>query len=535
VNFTKGKTISRSIFALLSSMFLVIGLFSTVKADTNSDVHIIYEGHVQNIGWQKAVSDGQMEGTVGKALRLEALKIKLSNAPHGMYITYQPHVQNIGWMNPVSGYNQAGTTGKSLRLEAVKIQLHNAPAGYHVQYQGHVQNIGWMNWKRDGQVVGTTGKSLRLEAIRIKIVKDSVASPSNNTQNLPPRICIDTPKDNTSVENGTNQIYIAGWSLNSSGVKNVKVSLDGVEKGDAHIGLSRSDVNKVYPGYKNGVNSGFNYNLDISSLQAGGHTITIKSLGNDGSTTSKSLKINKQSANKSTDNSKNITQYNYSLDQMVDIQLNNGQPLMESNGSWVNADRNSVRNYVNPEKFKDSYGMYQFLRLDYIDGITANDLNKILSGKGVLEGKGSQFLSAAKANNVNPIYLVSHALLETGNGYSKLANGIEVNGKIVYNLFGIGAYDANANYYGSQYAYREGWTSVDEAIYGGAQWISNDYINNSKYRQNTLYKMRWNPASPANHQYATDVRWAYNQVYNIKRLTDMAADPSLKFDIPKYK
>lgn len=534
MNFTKGKKISISMFIVLNSMFLVLGLFSIAKADTNSDVSIIYQGHVQNVGWQKTTSNGQIEGTVGKSLRLEALKMNLSNAPKDMYITYQPHVQNIGWMNSVNAFQQAGTTGKSLRLEAIKIQLHNAP-GYHVQYQVHVQNVGWMDWKKDGQVAGTVGKSLRLEAIRIKIVKDTVTAKSNEAKNLPPKIYVDAPAANTSIKNGTNQMYIAGWSLNSSSVKAVKISLDGVEKGDANIGLSRPDVNKVFPGYKNGVNSGFNYTLNISSLQAGEHTLTIKSIGNDGTTVSESVKINKQAASDSADNSKKITQYNYSLDRIVNIQLDDGQPLMELNGNWVNADKSAVQNYVNPENFKDSYGIYQFLRLDYINGITANDLNKILSGKGVLDGKGAQFLSAAKANNVNPIYLVSHALLETGNGYSKLANGIEINGTTVYNLFGIGAYDANANYYGSQYAYSKGWTSIDKAIYGGAQWISNDYINNSKYNQNTLYKMRWNPESPATHQYATDVRWAYNQVYNIKRLMDMTANPSLKFDIPQYK
>ena len=29
-----------------------------------------------------------------------------------------------------------------------------------------------------------------------------------------------------------------------------------------------------------------------------------------------------------------------------------------------------------------------------------------------------------------------------------------------------------------------------------------------KAGQNTLYKMRWNPAHPGTHQYATDIDWA---------------------------
>ncbi len=48
--------------------------------------------------------------------------------------------------------------------------------------------------------------------------------------------------------------------------------------------------------------------------------------------------------------------------------------------------------------------------------------------------------------------------------------------------------------------------------------------------------MRWNPADPGQHQYATDISWSYNQISNIINMINMA--PSLYqtvyFDIPKY-
>ena len=40
---------------------------------------VSYTTHVQNIGWQKYVSDGAMAGTEGKAYRLEGIKIKINN------------------------------------------------------------------------------------------------------------------------------------------------------------------------------------------------------------------------------------------------------------------------------------------------------------------------------------------------------------------------------------------------------------------------------------------------------------------------
>ena len=44
--------------------------------------------------------------------------------------------------------------------------------------------------------------------------------------------------------------------------------------------------------------------------------------------------------------------------------------------------------------------------------------DKILKGKGILAGKGDAFIKAGLTNKINEVYLISHALLETGNGKS---------------------------------------------------------------------------------------------------------------------
>ncbi|MBY6801810.1 beta-N-acetylglucosaminidase [Clostridium botulinum] len=210
--------------------------------------------------------------------------------------------------------------------------------------------------------------------------------------------------------------------------------------------------------------------------------------------------------------------------------------------NWVQSDqqydyiKSKVKEYMNPtNQIYDPIGQYQFLQLSYYECTTAQQLNSALKGKGVLEGKGQVFIDAGKESNVSPIYLVAHALLETGNGTSTLAKGVVVNGKTVYNLFGIGAVDSDPIGQGSKYAYEQRWFSVDLAIKGGAKWISAGYINNATYKQDTLYKMRWNPSNPTVHQYATDVMWAYNQVGNIKKVIDQLQNVVFNFDVPVYK
>lgn len=175
----------------------------------------------------------------------------------------------------------------------------------------------------------------------------------------------------------------------------------------------------------------------------------------------------------------------------------------------------------------DSSKIYEFLELSYSDCVSADILNTMFGSNNILSGKGQVFIDAAKVANVNPIYLAGHAILETGHGTSTLANGgaKKITGEYtygmpVYNFFGIGAIDTDADAAGTSTAYKNGWTSVDLAIYGGAKWISNGYIGNG---QNTLYKMRYN-ALNISHQYATDVNWANSQIRIIKPYFDMCPD-----------
>jgi len=132
---------------------------------------ICYQAHVQNVGWQRVVCDGQQAGTTGQSLRMEAVRIWLARPVGRMRVCYQAHVQDIGWQPWVCDGQQAGTTGRSLRIEAVRIALVRAPWHWNVCYKAHVQDIGWQKATCDGNQAGTTGKSLRLEAIQIYLIR----------------------------------------------------------------------------------------------------------------------------------------------------------------------------------------------------------------------------------------------------------------------------------------------------------------------------------------------------------------------------
>lgn len=224
--------------------------------------------------------------------------------------------------------------------------------------------------------------------------------------------------------------------------------------------------------------------------------------------------------------------YDMTVEEMVDIQMT-ASPTVFTNGVF-SAGAESVEQYVNPENLVSGYDKYQFMDLGRSNKVDASTLDSYLNGKGVLSGYGDVFKAAADANKISEVYLVIHACLESGNGTSELANGIEYNGKTVYNLFGIGAVDEDPINGGARYAYEHGWTSVESAVEGGAEWISDNYINNSRYAQNTLYKMRWNPEQPAVHQYATDVAWASKQAKDMSSMFEAFPKAQYRFEIPVF-
>ena len=231
------------------------------------------------------------------------------------------------------------------------------------------------------------------------------------------------------------------------------------------------------------------------------------------------------------------------LDEAVAIQagLKTKPQIQHTPGKWEDATPIEIKKAMDTGKLaQDPTQKYQFLRLDKSQDIASADLDKLLVGKGILEGQGEAFSEAAKAYNINEVYLISHALLETGDGTSKLANGGDVvDDKVVtdgpnkyYNMFGIGAVDNDAVKQGFATAKSNGWDTVKKAIIGGAKFISSSYISQG---QNTLYKMRWNPENPGEHQYATDVRWAEHNATRIKGFYDSMGKLGKYFDVNTYK
>lgn len=143
-----------------------------------------YSAHVQRIGWMDAVSSGETAGTVGKSLRIEALKIQLKS-PDGatLPVFTQAHVSGIGWQDWVVSGSIAGTVGQSRAIEAIRFKLPDSMVqDYSIWYRVHAQEFGWLGWTCDGASAGSAGYGRRIEAMEV-IVLPKGEQPAGSCEN----------------------------------------------------------------------------------------------------------------------------------------------------------------------------------------------------------------------------------------------------------------------------------------------------------------------------------------------------------------
>lgn len=214
--------------------------------------------------------------------------------------------------------------------------------------------------------------------------------------------------------------------------------------------------------------------------------------------------------------------------QALNAQMQKGNPMINIRNGWFSASRSQVSEAMSPTKiWGDSVQKYQMLDLGQYQGLSVEKIDSILKNKGKLSGQGKAFKEACKKYDVNEIYLIAHAFLESGNGTSNFASGRYG----IYNFFGINAHDSNPNL-AINYAKNKGWTTPAKGIDGGAKFIRENYLNKGK---NTLYRMRWNPSNPGTLQYATDINWCKHQAKTIYDLYKKIGSKGIYYIRDKYK
>lgn len=120
---------------------------------------LLYQAHVEGIGWQGWVQNGQTAGTTGQSKRVEAIQIDARGETYA-----KAHVQDIGWVDygKITKDTVIGTTGQAKRLECLCLKGN-------FKYRVHIANVGWSTWTNADGIctLGSVGQDLSIEAIQM--------------------------------------------------------------------------------------------------------------------------------------------------------------------------------------------------------------------------------------------------------------------------------------------------------------------------------------------------------------------------------
>ena len=207
-----------------------------------------------------------------------------------------------------------------------------------------------------------------------------------------------------------------------------------------------------------------------------------------------------------------IDNYGFSLDILTkdrkkEVLIPTKENLASSDGNIVlpviisNVPIKNKQSFSNPKTFLQGSGVSSYdinTNLRAYRPISVKDLNFYFDKKGHSELKklSPYFMQAAYENNIDPYYITSHFILETGWGSSKIWKDHK-------NGFGIGAFDATPYSGAAKYAH-----NTDEAgIMEGVKWIKKKYLSQGAvYESSNLDEM--------NKNYAMDPIWD-KQISNI--------------------
>jgi beta-N-acetylglucosaminidase len=143
----------------------------------------------------------------------------------------------------------------------------------------------------------------------------------------------------------------------------------------------------------------------------------------------------------------------------------------------------------------EAYPYFSRISVRTTTSYTAAELDQYINQRApnsALVGLGKDFKAAEEKYGVNALFMLSHSMLETGNGTSKIA-------KDKKNLFGIDANDSNP------YENARTFSSFAESInYYAEEMMLKKYVDPSGYGNGGVYG---NKSTGMNIKYASDMYW----------------------------
>lgn len=213
------------------------------------------------------------------------------------------------------------------------------------------------------------------------------------------------------------------------------------------------------------------------------------------------------------------------------------------NGTWLCASDKAIKNQMDPRNILNDENIFQFLELRYTEGAHTVDGIKSITENTFLQGDNisQALIEAGKKANVDPYFITSRLIQEQGRKGTVLSLGYEYNDKTIYNPFNINATGNSSEEIiqnAAQYAYEQGWDTLERGLIGGVEFVKKGYIDRG---QNTLYLQKFDivnsDGSLYTNQYMQNLLAPESEANNMLEIykASETVDSNLNFIIPLYE
>ena len=213
------------------------------------------------------------------------------------------------------------------------------------------------------------------------------------------------------------------------------------------------------------------------------------------------------------------------------------------NGTWLCASDKAIKYQMDPRNILNEENIFQFAELQYVEGAQTEEGIKEITEGSFLEGDSisEALIEAGKNANLDPYFIASRLIQEQGRDGTVLSRGCEYNDTVVYNPFNISARGNSQEEIiqnAAEYAYEQGWDSLEKALIGGVEFLKEGYIN---VGQNTLYLQKFDVVkqddSLYSHQYMQNLLAPQSEAINMKEIYEASdtVDAGLNFIVPLYE
>ena len=215
------------------------------------------------------------------------------------------------------------------------------------------------------------------------------------------------------------------------------------------------------------------------------------------------------------------------------------------NGHWLCASNIAIEHQIDPRNILNEEEIFQFKELNYTEGAYTIEGMEYITNNTFLEGESiaQVLIEACKEVDLDAYFIASRLIQEQGREGTVLSKGYDYKGILVYNPFNIKASGNSAEEIltnAAEYAYTQGWDTLEKALFGGIGFVKKSYID---VGQNTLYLQKFDVVSYNQdkdlytHQYMQNLFAPKTEAANMKEIyiNSKGIEENYNFIIPLYE